>query len=249
MRRRKAIAKSSPSWITTFSDLMNLLLCFFVLLFSMSTINADKYKAVVESIQNSFGVFSGDNTVADEVILSEPDDRMQYEKAEISESARMAADMEDKLIKYEIQDYAQIGYNEQYVSLTFHGALLFDSGSAQIREEAIPVIDKMGKILENYNGSVIEIEGHTDNVPVSDTSKYEDNDVLSMYRALAVADYLRDNTELSAALIKSSGRGEYVPVADNSTDEGRALNRRVEFKVYNLYNSLDGSSVISRCLN
>ena len=87
-----------------------------------------------------------------------------------------------------------------------------------------------------YDNNIIEVEGHTDNVPIH-SSKYEDNNVLSMYRALAVANYLRDTTTLDPAYIKSSGRGEYVPIADNTTPEGRARNRRVEIKIYNSYNS------------
>ena len=88
-----------------------------------------------------------------------------------------------------------------------------------------------------YDNNIIEVEGHTDNVPIH-SSKYEGNNVLSMYRALAVANYPAGyhNTG-SPAYIKSSGRGEYVPIADNATPEGRARNRRVEIKIYNSYNS------------
>ncbi len=237
MSRRKMTAKGAPSWITTFSDLMNLLLCFFVLLFSMSTINEDKYTSVVESIQNSFGVFNQNNhsNISQNTYIPaeyNENEGMQDKKSKIIKSDEMKADMEEKLNEYEIQDYVKIDSNEQYVSLTLGGSLLFDSGSSQIRKEALPVVEKVGEILERYKENVIEIEGHTDNVPVTKGSKYEDNNVLSMYRALAVADYLRDHTDLSDALIKSSGRGEYAPVTDNATEEGRALNRRVEFKIY-----------------
>ena len=72
---------------------------------------------------------------------------------------------------------------------------------------------------------------------MANTRKYEDNDVLSMYRALNVANYIRDTTDIDPSHIKSSGRGSYVPIADNSTPEGRAKNRRVEIKIYNSYNS------------
>ncbi|MBO6283848.1 MAG: OmpA family protein, partial [Pseudobutyrivibrio sp.] len=83
---------------------------------------------------------------------------------------------------------------------------------------------------------IIEIEGHTDNVPMK-SGTYENNDVLSMYRALYVAERIRQVTNLNPAYIKSAGRGEYVPIADNSTAEGRARNRRVEIKIYNSYSS------------
>ncbi len=91
-------------------------------------------------------------------------------------------------------------------------------------------------ILANYNSNQIEIEGHTDNVPISN-AKYENNDVLSAYRAFAVKDYVLEHTALEAGKIYAAGCGEYNPVADNSTPEGRARNRRVEIKIYNSYNS------------
>ena len=100
----------------------------------------------------------------------------------------------------------------------------------------MPLVDKVGRILDHYTSNIIEVEGHTDNVPIHN-GRFEDNNILSMYRALSVADYLREVTTLDPAHIKSSGRGDYVPIADNATAEGRALNRRVVIKIYNSYNS------------
>ena len=148
----------------------------------------------------------------------------------------MAEQIEQQIEAGGLQNQVEVDFNAEYVKLTLNGAILFDSAKENIREDAQPLIDKIGTILENYDSNVIEIEGHTDNVPIH-SSKYENNNVLSMYRALSVADFIRDNTTLDPALIKSSGRGEYVPVADNTTEEGRARNRRVEIKVYNSYNS------------
>ena len=96
---------------------------------------------------------------------------------------------------------------------------------------------KVSLVLNQYDRNIIEVEGHTDNVPVSTNSKYESNDVLSMYRALSVANFIRENTDLNPAYIKSAGRGDFVPIADNATPEGRARNRRVVIKIYNSYSS------------
>lgn len=162
-----------------------------------------------------------------------------YQEQALAESEEMAEEIEEMAEAGGIQDQVEVDFNAQYVLLTLNGALLFDSGSSDIREDAYPLVDKIGAILNNYNQNIIEIEGHTDNVPISG-GKYENNNVLSMYRALTVADYIREITSLNPGLIKSSGRGDYVPVADNSTPEGRARNRRVEIKIYNSYNSMEG---------
>ena len=97
-------------------------------------------------------------------------------------------------------------------------------------------MNQVGIILQQYSTSTIEIEGHTDNVPMSG-SKYSNNDELSNGRALSVFYYLEENTTLNPANIKHSGRGEYIPIADNSTPEGRAQNRRVEIRIYNSLSS------------
>ncbi len=266
VKRKEDPPKGSPAWMSTFSDLMNLLLCFFILLFSMSTIDAEKFEMVVASLQSSFSVLpSGGSSIDEGELVSsgisqlenfsmffeqnnssgeedstedttEQSTKEAYEQEALEESERMAEEISEQVERYGIQNQVEVDFNAQYVLMTLNGALLFDSGKSEIRTDAYPLVEKIGAILENYDSNIIEIEGHTDNVPISN-DKYEDNDVLSMYRALNVADYIREITDLEPGLIKSSGRGEYVPVADNDTPEGRARNRRVEIKIYNSYSS------------
>ena len=263
-RRKEDPPKGSPAWMNTFADLMNLLLCFFVMLFSMSSVNEEKFEKVIASFQSTFSILPGGGaSIGEGELISsgisqlenfdsyynqqlssqsdgqteeEKDITEAYEQQELEDSEDMAQQLENALSQYGIQDDVEVDFNAEYVTLNMNGALLFDSASAELRDEAYPLVNKLGKILVTYDNNIIEVEGHTDNVPIH-SSKYEDNNVLSMYRALAVANYLRDTTTLDPAYIKSSGRGEYVPIADNATPEGRARNRRVEIKIYNSYNS------------
>ena len=260
--------KGAPAWQSTFSDLMNLLLCFFVLLFSMSTVDAEKFQLVIASLSSSISILpAGGTSIGDGKLIgagvsqlefldkyyndlanskshtestTEGEDKNaeeQYEQMGLSESEKMSEQIEKQLENTSLEDAVDIDFNAEYVQLSLNGALLFESGKAEIMQEAYPVVNKISTILSTYQNNLIEVEGHTDNVPVSSRSRFESNDVLSMYRALSVADYIRSNTNLDPSHIKSSGRGDYDPVADNATADGRARNRRVEIKVYNSYNS------------
>lgn len=263
-KRKEDAPKGSPAWMNTFADLMNLLLCFFVLLFSMSTVDAEKFEKVIASFQSTFSILPsggasiGDgemissgvsqlemfdvyynemaNTQAEEETDGENDVVEAYEEQALSESEKMAEQIEEAVAKYGIQDQVEVDFNAEYVLINMNGALLFDSGKSELRSEAYLLIDKLGKVIEPYSQNIIEVEGHTDNVPMH-SAKYADNNVLSMFRALTVADYLREITTVDPGHIKSSGRGDYAPIADNATPEGRARNRRVEIKIYNSYNS------------
>ncbi len=263
-KKQEDAPKGSPAWMNTFSDLMNLLLCFFVMLFAMSDVDAEKFEKIVASFQNTFSILpSGGasigegelvssgvsqlemldsyykdqaNSKSDEESDTEEDIAEAYKEQSLEESEQMAQEIEEAISKYGIQDEVEVDFDAQYVMLNMNGAILFDSGKSNIKQEAYPLIDKIGKLIEPYQQNIIEVEGHTDNVPIH-SSKYEDNDVLSFYRARSVSDYLREITTLEPAHIKSAGRGEYVPIADNSTPEGRARNRRVVIKIYNSYSS------------
>lgn len=259
-KKEEAPAPGSPAWMATFGDLMNLLLCFFVMLFSMSTIDAQKFELVAASFSQSFSVFSGGaSAIGDGILISngvsqlneldeyinsmgrtEESEEMNELDAlaeeQMKESEQLAERIEEAVEEQNLDKEVDIDFTSQYVLLTMNGALLFDSGSDRIREDALPVLDKVGMILERYAESTIEIEGHTDNVPISN-ARFANNDELSSFRALSVFNYLIDTTTLDPAVIKHSGRGEYVPVADNGTNEGRAKNRRVEIKIYHSYST------------
>ena len=233
--------KGSPAWMATFSDLMNLLLCFFVLLFSMSTVDADKFQQVIASLQSSVSILpAGGASIGDGEMISAGVRQLEFMDSyynEVANSEKMAEEIQKALDASELGSKVDVDFNAEYVQLNLNGAILFDSGHADLVSGAIPIVDKIGKVLEQYDANVIEIEGHTDNVPIRSNGKFESNEILSVYRALAVAERLRDHTSLDPKYIKFAGRGDYVPIADNSTPEGRARNRRVEIKVYNSYNS------------
>lgn len=270
-RKEDAPPAGSPAWMSTFSDLMNLLLCFFVMLFSMSTIQEDKLAALVASMNNTFSIFDAGATAIGEGILisngvsqlneldqyinstgktadsdTEGENFEEFEKSpdatekmeEILEQEKLqqneetAENVEEALQEEAIGDQVDVSFTAQYIQLTMKGALLFDSGSAELKEESREVLGKVGRVLEQYSGGTVEIEGHTDNVPIT-TARYASNEELSSARALSVFYYLKDNTYLNPADLKHAGMGERVPVADNSTEAGRSMNRRVEIRIYN----------------
>ena len=157
------------------------------------------------------------------------------EEKQLQQSEEMAEIIQEILNEQNLENEVDVDFTSQYVQLTLNGALLFDSGSAQIKPDALPILDKIGVILQKYADNEIEIEGHTDNVPIS--GRFKNNNELSSARALSVFEYLMEHTTLNPATVKHTGRGEYIPVADNGTPEGRAQNRRVEIKIYHTVGS------------
>ena len=275
----------SPAWMATFSDLMNLLLCFFVLLFSMSTIDEAKLNELIASMNSSFSVFNGGaKSIGEGILISngvsqlnelanyinsmgasqdsedQTDNLQEYnsseqalkndeknptkydevfeqmleqmEEMELAENEEKAELIGEAVSESNMSDQIDVSFTAQYVLLTMKGALLFDSGSAQLKNESEKVLDKVAVILDKYADGEIEINGHTDNVPING-GKFASNEELSSARALSVFYYLLDKSTVDPTRLKHSGMGERVPVADNSTAEGRGKNRRVEIRIYN----------------
>lgn len=268
-------------WMNTFADLMNLLLCFFVMLFAASTIDAEKFENISISLTNALSIFdAGGSAIGEGMLISsgmtqlnnldeyisnmgektertgdDIDDESEgvqddgntngsNEELEAAQerileemalqSERMYSDVEMLTDQYNLGDYVELSIDPEYeyVQLSIKGSILFKSGKADIIEEAKPILSRIGDILTNFDGYLVEIVGHTDNVPMTSPT-FKDNNWLSTARALNAAEYLIENNKLEPSMIKFSGRGEYEPVASNDTAKGRLRNRRIEIRIYN----------------
>lgn len=258
--------KGAPEWTTTFGDLMNLLLCFFVMLFAMSTIDVKKYDQIRDSFQSDYtgiltgglGIF-GNNSTSGEFSIVETNSNSSGSSDSSDDNVEKVENLDEsiKAVQEQKQLYSEKMYDEvfkmlkdqnlnldtvdltvdsqyNYIMLSLSGSLLFDSGAVELKGDAIPILSKIGDILLMFAGYQIEIEGHTDNVPVTSTNRsYKDNNELSSERALSTFYYLVNEKGIDPATMKYSGRGEYDPIASNDTPEGRQQNRRVEIKIYN----------------
>ena len=279
----------APEWMATFSDLMNLLLCFFVLLFSMSSTDTAKYNEIVEAVTSSFNIFSGGGSSLDQGILvssgvSQLNELAEYYsnlaventaaedgtkggsgKSDTDNAKNKTKDSEakkevtkDEAIKEyqkELKETAEKNYEKaseavnqfklndmvklkmdasyNYIGLSIDGYFLFDPGQAELKKGADAVLDKAAGILMKFKDADIVIEGHTDNVPQTNTIKYKNNLWLSSARAMTVLEYLTDVEHMDPKRLSASGKGEYEPIASNKTPEGRQKNRRVEIKIFN----------------
>ena len=244
-KKRNAESGGSSPWITTFADLMNLLLCFFVMLFAMSDVNAEKFQDMSISLSNSFGIFDGggksfgegplissgmsqltnldiytnnmgkqghesdiENEGEYDPTTKENTEDSQYEgtfgeayevlKDKMEEvSSDMLDTVEELTQQYNLDDYVEISLDPEYryVQLTMKGSILFDSGKADILNDARPILSRLGDILGNFDGYIIEIVGHTDNVPMT-SGRFDNNNWLSSARALNAAEFLINNNKL-----------------------------------------------------
>jgi len=213
----------------------------------MSSVDAEKFEKVAASLSASFSIFpSGGSALSDEGILvgsgaTQLNDLSSYYNnmglntdGEFTEEVKTAKEQMDKEGLKESESMATA--TNKYVMLNMNGGILFNSGEADLTPEAVSLLDSVAGAIYQYNDNYITIEGHTDSNPIN-TAKFPDNMMLSVHRAHSVYNYLVNNKGFDAKTMTSSGRGENVPIADNTTAEGRAQNRRVEIKIYNNLNS------------
>lgn len=152
-------------------------------------------------------------------------------KSELSNLEQAKAELEDRL-KTEIKDkQVDVQMQDKGLVITFVAEVLFDSGKAELRTESMPILDKVATVLKTTVKDLgVGIEGHTDNVPIK-FSGWKSNWELSTARSLSVLHYMIDGHDVNPSRLSAIGYGEYKPVMDNSTKEGRQKNRRVEIVV------------------
>jgi len=247
------------NWMDTYGDLVTLLLTFFVLLFSFSTIDAEKWKALVGSFTGVTVI--GVEPLSPEIAIEEPipkigppilqlriDEDIDAEEANISEDS---SDIEDTALNNTISNLHEIyetlsGYiviggidadiemieDEHIIRVIIPDLVFFETGSAVVRPEAYPILDTVIEMFHKVDHmySMLRVEGHTDSRPIN-TAQYPSNWHVSVFRAVNVVEYIREDGRLDTTRLVALGYGEEHPVAPNDTPENMALNRRVEFVV------------------
>ena len=233
--KKKDNGGGAPGWITTFSDLMSLLLTFFILLYSMSNVDAVKFKGVSDSLQsilNGFGQTSILEEQDAETLLSEVENGLDELMSDISVRQEIL-DMYDK-----VQDYVNLEALDAKVSVTMNRrgvfvdikeAILFEPGSADLKGTGIIVLKQLEGLINDFENDIV-IEGHTDDIPMN-TVLYPSNWDLSTGRAVSVVRFLSELEKVDPKRLSAIGYSEYRPIAKNDTRENRAINRRVNILI------------------
>ncbi len=216
--------KGAPLWVLTYGDCMSLLLCFFVMLQSYSTMEREKFNQAMASLQGALGVLPNQKAATPPLKAQKPLQR----KAKAPNVSRSAAMEKLNRIIHERNLGGVIRINEgsKGVHITIGDPALFDTGKAEIKPEILPVLAQIVEVISTGNEN-IRVEGHTDNIPIHNP-QYEDNWELSIARAMSVIRTMRKQQSIDPKRLQPVGCGEYHPVASNDTEEERALNRRVE---------------------
>ena len=231
-RRLHEEPENHERWLVSYADFITLLFAFFVVMYSISSLNEGKYKILSDSL---VGVFNQPDRAVKPIPIGEEQPRTSHQDLSASDTAQAGdapVDPLDSIVRSMRAAFADligshqltVRGNEQWVEIELNSSLLFPSGDALPNDMAFGILDKVANILAPFDNP-IHVEGFTDNLPIS-TDKYPTNWELSAARAGSVVRMLAAGG-VQASRLAAVGYGEFQPIADNSTAEGRARNRRV----------------------
>lgn len=234
--------ESGEAWLLPYSDLMTLLLAVFIVLFAVSQIDAEKAQMMSDEFSRSMMTESYSLSRANESKDPPPPapaaGRSADVESEMQEMEALKAQLDAKFQSEHMTASVTTSIDSRGLVVSLSNAIIFEPGSADIKkenEDTLLGIAEMLSITDNY----IRIEGHTDNVPMS-SDLYPSNWDLSTARAANVVRLFINKANASPENLIAVGYGEYRPVADNSTEEGRAKNRRIDIIVLSAkYNDLE----------
>lgn len=241
--------KGLPAWMGTYGDMVTLLLCFFVLMFASSSVDEGKFEQIAASFSKQIIIIEqltsdsmmdalGNGIIEMPEAKGESDKEYEEMQEGAAELSKLASDFKTYFAENNVQNSIEIEENYRELTLSFNDGILFDSGKAEIKEEATTILSIIAEELLKYPENDIKIEGHTDNIPIN-TEKYPNNWYLSAARAISVATFFIEKHNFHPSRISTEGYGEYRPKVSNDTAENRSINRRVEIKIINKYYSGD----------
>ncbi len=241
-RRRKNLEEKksgSPAWMTTFSDLTTLLLTFFVLLYSFSSIDAQKFKNMASALQSVLvgqgggSILEGDGSSGNmnlEEIQPTPHDKSSSQLN--GETKEIYQRVKDFIEKENLGAEVTLRADHRGVIIEIKENILFDSGKVELKPKSMVLLDKLTGLINEFDNEII-VEGHTDNVPI-DNKEFPSNWELSVTRATTVVRYFTEEKNVDPKRLSAAGYGEYRPIAPNDVPKNKTLNRRVNILIVTL---------------
>ncbi|ADZ85612.1 flagellar motor protein MotB [Cellulosilyticum lentocellum] len=224
MAKKKPKKENSERWLLTYSDLITLLMIFFVVMYSMSNVDSKKYEELAGSLSNSLGILQGGVGMSN-ANAAGTDSSIPFHQT-ISASQEIQTKLKDYLETHDLTEQVSLHVEPQGLTLSFDDNILFDSGKADIQSAYKKNLLEICDILKTFTNDVV-VEGHTDNLPIH-TSQFSSNWELASIRAINVVHLFIDEGKLPASKLSAISYGEYRPIASNDTPEGRAKNRRID---------------------
>lgn len=212
----------APGWMITFGDMMALLLTFFVLIVSFSSIQLVEFQKAMGSLKGALGVLPHHQSPIKASAMKIPAFSGFNQR-------KLNMDFKDmiKFIESEgLEDYVKVEILEDAVSIRMSEPVLFALGRAELKSTISPLLSKIGNLAREWPNK-IRVEGHTDNLPISN-DEFPSNWELSAIRAINVLHFFEQNCQVSPKKLYSIGHGENRPLVENDSNNNRAKNRRVE---------------------
>ena len=225
-----------PAWLATFGDLMSLLLTFFVLLLSFASMEQIKFHHAMGSLRHSLGIFESEPEMSQPIRITMP---MVRGSVRQSNNIRKAAEaLEKSLSDQGMEGDVSLTGTATGIVIRIRAPVLYGLNDAEIKPTIEPILQMIGELLYYLPNEVV-VQGHTDNLPIR-RGPHQSNWELSYQRAVNVVRYLIAEARIPPNRLAAEGYGEYRPLGPNTTDAGRARNRRVE--VHILYSGeMDGN--------
>lgn len=250
-KRKEEVKPGAPEWLTTYGDMITLVLTFFILLYSFSSLDIQKFRMLVVSLQGSLGALDGGKTFVPGPALEQGDngqnagnldkynaefskrvtEYMAQKQAEAQEKAKLEKlkkDMEKIMTQYQLKGQTELHVEERGLVVRFVDSAFFDLGKADLRPEAKNILKQVAAALKPLPNN-IRIEGHTDNLPIHN-SKFPSNWELSVARATEVIRFLAAEG-MPGQRLSAAGYGEFKPLVPNTSPENRQKNRRIDIVI------------------
>lgn len=238
MMKKKKKPEEGGSWMDTYGDMVTLLLCFFVLLYSISTVDQNKWRMIVESFNPS--AVNGDQQVVidanvfederDEDLSGHPPQELEESETEFEELYLM---LKQAVESRSLEDSVELTQGEGYTFISFRDQVFFDGDSSILREEGRAILDDLAEALRFANTMIEEVEvmGHTSQADPNRPNNIRNDRMLSAQRSAEVIIYLQSRNAVDPEKMVGLSFGQYRPIDTFETSEGRAKNRRVEMLI------------------